>query len=264
MRKLIIPLFLFVASLGAATENYQGYLELLQKYPETLGPMGSAARGEIEIISDPQRMQEIEKKTKRKVGIVAQDNYWIWLNDAVRFPSGKDGVYGRLLWMRSLEGTAGVAVMPILPDGKIALNRTFRHATRSWEYELPRGMIELNESLEQAALREVKEETGMVIDQLHFLGKMAVDTGLTNTAVPIFMAKVVRKEESSPEESEAIAAIEAFSIDAIKEGYRNGYLSWTDASGNTTQILLRDPFLTFALFQAQVRDLLEEQAQQQR
>lgn len=231
------------------------YFHYLDIYSSRLGPFGNADQGEIEIVRDREKIAEIEKMTGRQAGVIAQDKYWIWINDPVKFPNGKYGIYGRFLWVITLENTAGVAVMPILPNGKIALNRNYRHATRSWEYELPRGKLESNESPESGAMREVKEETGMILDTLHRLGDMAVDSGFTNSVVPIFLAKVAYQEEAVPEDSEAIASIDAFSIKELKQGYKDGYLT-INIEGKPCKVNVRDSFLAYALLQAELHSLL--------
>ncbi|HSX04576.1 MAG TPA: NUDIX hydrolase [Rhabdochlamydiaceae bacterium] len=255
MKKYLFICILFIHTLWAGEDEKETYLQYLKQY-EVLGPFGNAAQGEIEIILDKAKMEEIEKAMGRKVGIVAQDKYWLWINDAVYFPSGKSGVYGRVMWRQSLQGITGAAVMPVLPDGRIVLNRNYRHATRSWEYELPRGGANPGESAESVAIREAKEETGMVIDELYLLGEMAVDTGILNAISPVFMAKVIEIQEAEPEDAEAIAAVEAFSVDELKQGFMKGYLT-VESNGAALEIPLRDPFLAFALFQAELRHLLK-------
>lgn len=247
MRFLLIFAALSVCFVNAQ-ENpaLDKYFDYLGRCP-TLGPLGNADQGEIEIVRDRAKIADIEQQMKRQVGIIAEDKYWIWINDAVKFPNGKYGVYGRIIWRQSLQGIPGVAVMAVLPNGKIVLNRNYRHATRSWEYELPRGGVNPNETIQAAATREVKEETGMVIEELELLGYMTPDTGLTNTVVPLFLAKVVDHQESEPEDSEAIAAIEAFSIDELRKGFKDGYLS-VKVGDKVQKIPLRDPFLAFCLF----------------
>ncbi len=249
MKKFLIVCVLSLHTLWAEGDKAL-YLQYLKQY-EVLKPLGNVAQGEIEIITDQETMEKLEKIMGRKVGIVAQDKYWIWINDAVHFPSGKDGIYGRILNQQALKGLCPAAVMPILPDGRIVLVRQYRHCTRSWEYELPRGGANPEESTQAVAIREAKEETGMVVDQLSLLGTMALDTGMTNTVVPIYSAKVVAKEEATPEESEAIASIEAFSVQELKQGYIDGYLIEKNSGA---KIPLRDPFLAFALFQAELRN----------
>lgn len=228
------------------------YFEYLNRYQDTLGPYGSALKEEIEIIQDPKKMKEIESSTGRQVGIIAEDDYWIWFNDAVKFPNGEYGVYGRIVWKCSLNGRGGVAIMPVLPNGKILLNRNFRHATRSWEYELPRGCLEKGETIEQAGIRELKEETGIIADNLHYLGEVLLDSGMTNTIVPVFLTNVKEIGPKQKHLSEAIASIDAVSIDEIKQGFKQGSMQ-LDGS---PKIFVRDPMLCFGLFQAEIKGLI--------
>jgi ADP-ribose pyrophosphatase len=245
MKKWIFLCLLNLFSLQA--HYYSDYFNLLEKHP-LLGPLGDYKKGEIEIVTDPLKMDEIASQTGRKVGVIYKDKFWIWLNDAVKFPNGKTGVYGRLMWVKSLTGAPGVAVMPILPNGKIVLNLNYRHATRSWEFELPRGVINEGETPDLAAAREAKEETGLILDELNYLGEIAPDTGMTNTIAKVYLAKVKEKGIATPEDSEAIEGIYAFTFDELKEGFIKGYLL-----NDGHQIPLRDPFLSFALFQAILR-----------
>jgi len=258
------PLFLMILPLLIASsclmgqgkeESFAKYLEMLKEYP-ALGPSGDAKQGEIQILQDPKELAEIQEKMGRQVGIVAQDQYWIWINDAVQFPNGKKGIYGRMLWKRALQGTAGAAVMPILPDGRIVLNCNFRHATRSWELELPRGGANIGENIEDAARREVEEETGMVVGELHSLGDIAPDTGMISSVVPIYLAKVQRQQEATPEESEAIAEILAISPQELKKAFLKGHMD-LEIKSETKKVYVRDPFLAFALFKADLEGHLD-------
>jgi len=223
------------------------YIEFIQSSSKFLDFRGDYTKGEIEIVTDPQTMAAIEKNTGRDVGIVMKDKYWIWTNDACIFPNGTTGVYGRILWVKSLEGVPGVAVMPMTADGKVVLNCNFRHATRSWEIELPRGGLNSGEAPEAAARRETAEETGMLVEELIFLGEMPPDTGLTNTIVPIYMAKVIGKEDTQQEDSEAIEDILYLTMGEIKQAFVRGYLEHT-IRGVHHKIPFRDPFLAYAIF----------------
>ncbi len=263
-RHLFLIFSLFVQSLSwagakhpsAIDSSFEEYQHLLQKYSSTLGPFGNANQKEIEIILDPKEIRDIENRTHRKVGIILSDRFWTLLSDAVQFPSGSKGVYNRLLWNKSIgKPIAGVAVMILTPDGKIVLNRNFRHATRSWEYELPRGGIEGEESAESAAKREVKEETGFIVKDLKPLGEMANDSGMTNAITSVFLAKSDYQSTATPETSEAIAAVETFSLEEVRAGLIAGHMS---PKNSTKSVSFRDPFLTFALWQADARGLLRE------
>lgn len=235
-------------------ERYADYFSLLADAAPSIQEKGDWKRGEIEIIIDPDKMADVERSTGRKVGVVSRDKYWIWLNDAVRFPNGSYGVYGRILWTGSLKGENGVAVMCTTSDGSVVLNCNYRHATRSWELELPRGGAEAGESVWDAARREVLEETGMVIDSMTSLGDFAPDTGVLGCVVPVLLAKVCAKKAATPEVSEAIAGVVSFKKGDLFQAIREGKATVV-IGGREIQAFVRDPFLTFALLQAQIRGL---------
>lgn len=191
-----------------------------------------------------------------RIGVVREDQYLIWLRDAVYFPNKVPGTYDRFIWKGELKNNApGVAVLPVLPSGQIVLNLNYRHATRSWELELPRGGILPDETTESAALRELKEETGCIASSITFLGNMAPDSGILSSVTPVFIGKIATQEESTPEYSEAIAGLIALTKEEIKEGLIQGFLELS-VKGEKRQIPIRDSFLTFALLQAELRNLL--------
>lgn len=247
-------------------EEYFSYVKQLEQ------PSGNYLEGEIEIVMDPAEISRIQKIQENRliqkgfsadnaaefsrIGIVSEDQYWIWLRDAVYFPQGVPGTYDRLLWKSELDNKfPGVAVLPILPSGKIALILHYRHATRSWELELPRGGMGPQEIVEEAALRELKEETGMVASSVDFLGEIATDTGVYSSVIPVFICKISTQEESNPEYSEAIAGVFAFTNEELKEGLVQGFLE-ISVQGKLKPVPLRDAFLAFALLQAECRKLL--------
>ncbi len=268
MKKLLIlGLFCFQSIYGnQPLEDYFLYLKQLAQ------PNGSHRNGEIEIVTDPTEISSVQKVQENRllrkgfseadaiefsrIGVVREDQYWIWLRDAVYFPKGVPGTYDRLVWKSELKSNSpGVAVLPILPSGHVVLNLNYRHATRSWELELPRGGIQSDETIEEAALREVKEETGLIASSVTFLGNMAPDTGVLSSVIPVFIGKISAQEESNPEYSEAIADVISFTKDELKKGLIQGFLE-VSIEGKKQQVPLRDSFLTFALLQAEFRKLL--------
>jgi ADP-ribose pyrophosphatase len=150
---------------------------------------------------------------------------------------------------------AGVAVLPILPSGQMILILTFRHATRVWELELPRGGMEPGETQEEAALRELKEETGFIASSTAFLGEIATDSGIHSSVTPVFLGRIAAQERPDTEYSEAIAGTVCLTKEEAYEGLARGFLE-VSINDQKKQAFLRDAFLTFALLQAQVRKLL--------
>lgn len=77
-------------------------------------------------------------------------------NDIVRFPSGTTGEYLRFHW----NAPYGVMVFARDEQGRLLLINNFRHETRAWHWEIPKGVgIEGVAPLE-CAQAELREETG--------------------------------------------------------------------------------------------------------
>lgn len=57
----------------------------------------------------------------------------------------------------------GVVIYPVLKEdhGKIVMIRQYRYPLDAYLYELPAGLIDAGETPEEAAVREMKEETGL-------------------------------------------------------------------------------------------------------
>ena len=83
----------------------------------------------------------------------------------------------------------GAAVLPVF-EGRIVLIKTFRHAVRSFLHETVCGFVDPNETPEEAALRELTEETGLVCqpDRLVNLGTCFPEASTLQARVALFAA----------------------------------------------------------------------------
>ncbi|TDB83939.1 NUDIX hydrolase [Actinomadura sp. KC216] len=119
-------------------------------------------------------------------GVCYRDRYVMLLRDPVAFPDGRTGGYMRIV---HANGQAGAAVLPSC-DGRVVLMRHFRHATRQWHWEIPRGSPEPGETPEQTARRELHEEIGVPARSIEFLGDFYADTGVGGSKAGLFWADV--------------------------------------------------------------------------
>ena len=62
---------------------------------------------------------------------------------------------------RTVEGVTGIAVLPFV-DGRVLLQRMYRHPIGRWGWEVPRGFVDEGETAVAAAVRELAEEAGYV------------------------------------------------------------------------------------------------------
>ena len=75
--------------------------------------------------------------------------------EEVQFKSEKE-----TFWMITKNGPPIVVVVPFLDDETILLIKQYRYVWGKWSWEVPAGHQDPNETKEQAALRELEEETG--------------------------------------------------------------------------------------------------------
>lgn len=83
-----------------------------------------------------------------------------------------------------------VNVVALTTDGQLILVNQYRHAAKSRFIEFPGGTTEpaSNESHEQAAVRELREETGYVPGTLHYLGMYFPNPGLQDNRMHVYLA----------------------------------------------------------------------------
>ena len=264
MRLMLALLFSF-SLFGASSESY---FDLLTSTPKSHGFIGNHKKGEIEILLHPLSIIEAENIAEQRllnkgiapeyafewsrVGIIAEDQYLFWLRDAVIFPSEEKGTYDRILWKSELKTPPGVAIFPYLADGKVVLILNYRHATRSWELELPRGLLKEGETVQVAANRELQEETGYHMDDSLLLGTMAIDSGILATAIPVLACKAVDPSDRKYDFSEAIASTITLSVSELEKALLKGFLD-ISLPERTLRANIRDPFLTYALLQMKLR-----------
>lgn len=106
-----------------------------------------------------------------------------------------------------------VAVIPVTIDGEFLLIRQFRPVVNNFVIEFPAGLNDKEESLIEAAKRELIEETGYNAKELIFLADGPVSSGMSTEMLTVFLAKNACpapsdiKEKYPADESESIEII---------------------------------------------------------
>lgn len=130
--------------------------------------------------------------------------------------SGQEKVYemisrnGEISNLETLHGNGPDAVVLILTDEddeRILLNREFRLATGRWIYNFPAGLIDGDETPEEAAKRELFEETGLSLDEISDVIPLSYSAvGFANESNVCVVGKAsgtIRPSDSEVEEIEA-------------------------------------------------------------
>ena len=217
------------------TDCLNRYLALARERPDRFhNPPGDI----YEILLDPARIahasREAETSRRReglsavdtRVGVLAEDPYLISMRDAVRFADGSYGLYNRLLV------PSGAAILPIMGETIVLLHR-FRHGTRAWHLEIPRGSFSGVGTRADEARRELQEEIGAVAHELIDLGTLHSTTGCLDEEHQLYVARI--SGVGAPDRHEAIASLQRFSVPVMEAKIADG----TITDGPTLAAFLR-------------------------
>ena len=87
-----------------------------------------------------------------------------------------------------LESSSWVNVIPITPTGEVVMVRQYRHGTREVTLEIPGGLVEDHDTPEEAAKRELYEETGYRARSMTSLGYVHPNPAIQNNRCYTFLA----------------------------------------------------------------------------
>ncbi|MDR3352036.1 MAG: NUDIX hydrolase [Zoogloeaceae bacterium] len=141
--------------------------------------------------------------------------------DQVRLPDGAQAFREYILH------PGAVAIVPVLENGDLLLERQFRYPVGQVFFEFPAGKRDPGETAEAAARRELLEETGYAAGVWEHLGIIHPAIGYANEQIDIFLARAL--ERVSAPQLDAGEFLETFpmSCAALHAAIRSGAI--TDA-----------------------------------
>ncbi len=137
--------------------------------------------------------------------------------DHVLLPNGKPAT------REIVEHPGAVAVVPVLPDGRILMVRQFRHPVGVVLLEIPAGKLTPGEDPDECARRELEEETGYQAGRLERKASIFTGPGFTDEVIHIYIAGDLVKTTVNPDEDEFLAIV-AWEPQQIRQMIRNGQI----------------------------------------
>lgn len=145
-------------------------------------------------------MQEEENPWTTLSEQLVYENSWIRVDEhQVINPSGGKGIYGKV----SFKGLA-VGILPIDENGNTWLVGQYRYTLNEYSWEIPMGAVPTEETYEAGALRELKEETGLIASHLELLCKIHTSNSVTDEVGMVYIATGLEQGETEFDDTEDI------------------------------------------------------------
>ncbi|HFR3308212.1 TPA: NUDIX hydrolase [Streptococcus suis] len=109
-----------------------------------------------------------------------------------------------------------VCILAVTPEGKMILVKQYRKAIERAIYEIPAGKLELGEedTLEDAALRELEEETGYTSDKLTLLADFYSAIGFCNERNRLYLAdNLIKVENPRPMDEDEVIELHEVTLE---------------------------------------------------
>ncbi|HKK96471.1 MAG TPA: NUDIX hydrolase [Anaerovoracaceae bacterium] len=137
------------------------------------------------------------KEETIKSEMIYEGNILNLRKDTVRVKNG-------ISFREIVEHNGGAVVVAITDNNKILMVSQFRKPFDKDVFELPAGKLDGEENPKDAALRELKEETGYTAKNIQLLTSLYPSVGYTNEILYIYLCTDLEPGETDFDDNEAI------------------------------------------------------------
>jgi ADP-ribose pyrophosphatase len=155
------------------------------------------------------------RETRIEGGVVYDGHFLKVERDTIRLPDGSTS------HREFFRHPGAVVILPLLPDGRILLERQFRYPNSQVFIEFPAGKIDPGEDHLACAKRELEEETGYTAAKWRFVCTIHNAIAYSDEHLELFLAEDLQVGEQKLDEGEFL---EIFSVtlpellDMVKRG----------------------------------------------
>ncbi len=149
---------------------------------------------------------------------VQQGHFLQWRRDRVLLPDGNEAI------REYVVHPGAVMIIPLMPDGRLLMERQFRYPVGMTMIEFPAGKLDPNEAPMVCAQRELLEETGYSAARWARAGVMHPVIGYATEIIEIWFADGLTAGERHLDEGEFLDIYTA-SQEELETAFRDGQLT---------------------------------------
>jgi len=121
-----------------------------------------------------------------------------------------------------IESMDWINIIPLTADHQVVMVRQYRHGSREVTLEIPGGLLDSGDTPEEAASRELLEETGYQAEEMVKIGVVNPNPAIFSNRCYTFVARNVNKvSNSNPDQTEDIEVV-LIPLSEIPELIRKG------------------------------------------
>lgn len=121
----------------------------------------------------------------------------------LQFSNGATRTFERL----KSSGLGAVIIVPMRDDDTVLLVREYAVGVDRYELGLPKGRLDRDETTEQGANRELKEEVGFGARNLHILTTLSVSPAYMTAMTHVVLARELYPERLAGDEPEELVVV---------------------------------------------------------
>ena len=149
---------------------------------------------------------------------VSNGNWWPkgaiidYYQDTMQIPNGNIAKWDLI------DHKGAAAVVAVREDGKLLMVRQYRNALERETLEIPAGGLNgREEPTDQAAMRELQEETGYHTDHVELLTSIYTTVAFCNEKIDIYLARGLKDRGNQHLDEDEVIEVEAWELKDLEE-----------------------------------------------